>query len=192
VGAAVRHLRFGLIALLAACAQPEVPAMYAGDAATPPPGTIVFVRPPSPCDTTDHARIVAADGRFVGALGPGTWFAVQNYTGDQIFYVWPGLDLRLELHPEFQPVDVVHVRAGERKTTYIGVRVHEHLKLKCWKYATFRFTRPAPQDAERWMHDGRELVADRAEGQAVLVRDADVTRAYLQMAKDKQARRGDE
>ncbi len=184
--------RVGVLLFFAACSPPAVPAMHPplqpGDPIAPPPHTIVFVRPPSPCDTSDHARVVDADGRFLGALGSGTWFAAPRPPGEQVYYVWPGLDLRLEMQPELQPVDVIHVTAGEGKTTYVGVRVFEHEKLECGKYAVFRFTRPHADDAERWRKDGRELVTDHAEGDALLARDADVTRAYMEMAKAKQER----
>jgi hypothetical protein len=148
-------------------------------------GTIVFVRSPSACDTSDFARVVDADGRFVGVLGPGTYFAVPNTPGEQIFYVWPGLDLRLDLHPEFHPVDMIRVRAGEGDTTYVGVRVHVYHKLKCFKYAVYHFTRPTPDELAEWMPNARELVPDAQEGSSLLERDGDVTRAYMAMAREK-------
>lgn len=169
--------------LVAACAKPVVPAMHGGEGLAPPPGTIVFVRPPSPCDTTDHARIVDAEGHFIGALGSGTWFSVANVPGEQTFYVWPGLDLRLQKYPEFQPVGAIKVRAGEDRVTYVGVRVSERHERQCWKYAVFHFTRPDAAEAEHWMGAAHELVPDRAEGDALLARDADVSRAYMEMSR---------
>ncbi len=162
--------------------------MHAGSAPHGP-GTIVFVRPPSACDTSDHARIVDGDGRFVGVLGSGTFFAAPSAPGEQDFYVWPGLDLRLDLDPEFHPVDVIRIRAHEGRTTYVGVRVREYQKLRCSKYAVFHFTRPNDDEAGEWLQTARELVPDGVEGSGLLERDGDVTRAYLEMAREKRARR---
>ena len=58
-----------------------------------------------------------------------------------------------------------------------------------WKYAVFHFTRPTEEEAAQWMQNASELVPDRAEGDALLERDADVTRAYLGMGREKLAHR---
>jgi hypothetical protein len=163
--------------------------MHPASTGTPPPGTIVFVRPPSACDTSDHARVVDSEGRFVGALGPGTWFTAPNLPGEQVFYVWPGMDLRLDMHPEFHPVDVIRIRSDADKPIYVGVRVREMQKLHCWKYAVFHFTRPAEEEVSQWLQNARELSPDRAEGDALLNRDAEVTQAYLGMGREKKVHR---
>jgi hypothetical protein len=180
-----------LAVLAAGCAPAEIPAMHPGTGPAPGPsrGRIVFVRPASPCDTTDHARIVDDEGHFVGFLGSGSWFSLPVAPGERTFAVWPGLDLRSNLRPEFAPIDVVSVSVEAGETVHLGVRLRNEQSHHCAKYAIFRFARPEPGEIEDWMHVTRELVPDAAEGQASLDRDAELTHAYLEMAKRRFGRR---
>lgn len=82
----------------------------------------------------------------------------------------------------------MHVRSGE--TTYIGVRVLQGFKLSCAQEAVFHFGRPQAEDAETWAQAAHPWTPDPDEGRALFARAADVTRAYLAMARAKlEARR---
>jgi hypothetical protein len=178
-----------LLGLSVACAKPPVPAMHAG-AVPPTPGwpTVVFVRPPSACDTGDHARIVDEEGRFVGVLGSGTSFSLPVAPGQHTFFVWPGMDLR-DLYPGPHPVDVVTIAAEDpARPTVLAVKIPHEAKLLCKKYAVYAFVRPAPDEAAQWLEDATELTPDPVAGRTLLEQDTG-TREYLERARAKQAAR---
>lgn len=147
-------------------------------------GTILFVRPASACDTSDHARVVDEEGRFVATLAPATSFVAVVEPGRHVYYVWPGMDVR-DIHPNGQAVDVISVNAPADETKYVGVRTAQFEKLKCPKYAVFRFAKPSKAQAEEWLAEAQELVPDPDEGKALLDHDGEATRGYLEMARAK-------
>jgi hypothetical protein len=174
-----------ILGVLALSCAPSVPAMHAG---TAPPlaghGRVVFVRPSSPCDRADHARIVDLDGRFVGALGPGTWFQAP-LDEEKVFAVWSSIDYRTGKAPGIRPVDVVRVAPSASGTTFITVELGVSPVGRRCTNSLFRFSRVADAESEASIRNARELVPDPAAGQALLEEDADVTRAYLEMARER-------
>src|SRR3954468_11860456 len=91
------------------CSRPNAPAMAPlanremGPIA-PGMARIVFVRPATACDTSDHAVVVDESGKFIANLTGGTAFSADVAPGPHAFFVWPGVDMRTEKVENFRPV----------------------------------------------------------------------------------------
>jgi len=179
-------MRYAVLLTLAACAVPPAPAMNAATPAAPPSGkaVVVFVRPASACDTSDHARVVDEHGAFAGALGPDTSFTLAVEPGAHHFFVWPGLDLTTPLVPQYAPVDAVRVDVEAGETTFVAVRPVKSRSLSCGRNAIYAFERPDAARADEWIARAKPLAPDREAGALLLARDPATTQ-YLALARRK-------
>ena len=185
-----------LLAATTGCGAGVAPAMKAtaephfADKA-PGKARVVFARPSGGCDTFDHAVIVDESGAFVGALAPDTEFAVDVAAGRRAFFVWPGMDLRSEKTPSFQPVGVIDLELREDATRSVDVAVvtPHGGRGHCYRYAVFGFEKSATAADVAPRAGLRVVEPDIAAGQAYLRQKKEVSGAYFLMARDILAQR---
>jgi hypothetical protein len=159
-----------------------------GTAASPGAAKIIVVRPVTACDTADHAVLVDEAGGFVGTLAPGTALALDVPPGRHAFFVWPGMDLRSEREPVYQPIGVLDATWAAGQTRFVRVDVVRPREGRghCYHYAVFQFARAEPSET---LEGQQCLVPDAAAGQALLRSKRDVTATYFTLARDDLDRR---
>jgi hypothetical protein len=186
-----------MAAFLLGCER-EVPPAMAPAATLPPlsPGnaSVVFVRPTSPCDTSDYSIIVDERGRFVGSTSPGSRAAVSVAPGTHVFYSWSNSDLRIDGLPEFNPVAAVRVSASAEAPSYIGLIVRERQSTvtRCDRYAVVDMFSVRPgrrfwDELPEWLSSTKPLVADYREGQALLNANPAMLQSDLELGRAKLA-----
>jgi hypothetical protein len=184
-----------LALLLPGCGREIPPAMTLATSATPvDPGaaTVVFVRPLSPCDTSDYSIVADEAGHFVGNVAPGTQLAVPVSPGPHVYYAWSNRDLRVAREPNFNPVGAarVNARASEARYVALVVRTREASTSRCWRWAIVDL-RSVPRDGPfadevlSWTRSTKLLTADQASGQATLDADPLLLQSNLELGSRK-------
>jgi hypothetical protein len=168
---------------LAACAEPAVPAMHPvnGARVSPPtaPGeaSVVFVRPPSSCDTVESPRVVDENGHFVGNAGSNTTFVARVPAGRHAFYVWPHQDPRTPRYLTQNQVDALVVDAAAGGVAHVAILIPKGPSLRCARGAPpYELVSQDESDASRaefesWRRDATPMQADAEAGEHDLQRD---------------------
>jgi hypothetical protein len=179
---------------LAACAQPIVPAMHQLHGALPeaaPPGEarIVFVRPPSSCDTSDYPKIVDENGRFIANAGQNTSFVVTVPPGRHTFYAWPRDDLRMAKYPGYNPVAALQVDTVAGELSRVAILILKGPSLSCrprapaYELASYDASDAARAKFESWRRDATPMVADVEAGERDLWQRPDLVCDYLEAGR---------
>ena len=175
---------------LAGCSVPCIPAMHPADGAPRPAGageaSVVFVRPPSSCDTSDYPTIVDENGRFVGNAGSNASFVVRVPAGRHTFYAWPNIDFRAARYPDYDPVGAIVVDATAGGISRVAIVVPKGPSLRCG--ATFELVAGGESDGARaefeaWRHDATLVQPDTDAGDDDLRRNAPLVCAHLEAGR---------
>jgi hypothetical protein len=170
--------------------------MHPVTSATPEPANdsaVVFVRPHTPCDTSDYSIIVDEHGRFVGNLTPGTKMTVPVSPGNHVFYAWGDRDVRFARGPNSNPVTAVRVQLRASETEYVALEVEtvdEATVTRCWPYAVVAMHRldssgARSEDLHHWLDSSKLLAADRDAGQSALDRNPALLQSHLELGQAK-------
>jgi hypothetical protein len=118
-------LSFAAFAATSGCSVVS-PYMHAVDRATvalrPDEAAVVFVRPPSACDTSGWFTVVDERGAYVGDSMPESNFTVAVPAGEHTFIAWePYGELHLQRYPWLNQVGAVHGRFDPGATYFVDV-----------------------------------------------------------------------
>jgi hypothetical protein len=178
---------------LAACSEPVVPAMHpaSGSPLSRPAGpgeaSVVFVRPPSSCDTVEDASIVDENGHFVGNAGANTTFAVTLPAGRHAFYVWPHVEPRPGPYSNSLPVAAVLLDTKAGDVARIAILVPKGRSLRCnvsgYELAAAAGDNSARAELESWSHEARPLQPDAEAGERDLERNRPLVCAHVELGR---------
>jgi hypothetical protein len=180
---------------LVGCSEPRVPAMHpANGAQVPPPpapgdASVVFVRPPSSCDSIDYPRIVDENGHFVGNAGSNTTFVVTVPAGRHAFYALPSSFLRITAH---SPVSALLVDATEGGVAHVAIVRRKGSSLRCnvlpaYELVAHDDTDAARAEFESWTREATPMQPEREAGERDLRRDSDFVCAYVEAGRQRLA-----
>jgi hypothetical protein len=179
-------------AVLAGCNH-ELPPATTIAASLPGPagndGSVVFVRPSSPCDTSGYSIVVDEHGRFVGNVDPGTQIAASVAPGPHVFYAWSSLDLRVEAVPAFNTVAAARVEVAPGQTQHVALIVNRPT-YNCLDWAVVDLRVIGQSDAywdelQEALHTAQPVNVDVPAGQATLDAKPALLREYLEMGHTK-------
>jgi hypothetical protein len=160
-------------------------ASAAVPSATP---TVVFVRPESPCDTSDYSVVVDERGRFIGNVAAGTQVVVPVSPGRHVFYSWSDRDLRFDKLPEFNPVAATRVDAVGTETHYVALLVESRGSVvsRCYPYAVVSMQPVTPGDElQEWLQSTQLLVPNQEAGQLALRSNSALLQTHLELGRAK-------
>jgi hypothetical protein len=173
--------------VLASCSARAVPSMHAITASTassPPPAgpgqaSVVFVRPPSSCDSIDYTTIVDENGHFVGSAGGSTAFLVNVPAGRHVFYAWSHIEMPPDRY--YAPINAVALDLSEGSVAHVEIRTAQGPGLRCYaKSLGYALVPRDDSDAARaefesWRRDATPLEPDVEAGE----RDLNETRSVV-------------
>ena len=184
--------------LLSGCAREVPPAMTPSASLLAPPAgqaAVVFVRPLSPCDTSEYSIVVDDHGRFVGNVAPGTQIVVPITPGTHVFYSWSNIDSRSEREPSFNPVMATRVDARGEGPQYVAliVQMQDSTVTRCNAYSHVSMHRVRPgqrddtlwSDLQEWLRSTQPLVANQPAGQATLNANPALLQTHLELGHAK-------
>ncbi len=180
---------------LGACSEPMVPAMHpAGGSplsrpAGPGEASVVFVRPPSSCDTIQYASIVDENGHFVGNAGSNTTFTVTLPAGPHAFYVWPHVEPRPGAYSNYLPVAAVALDTKAGDVARVAILVPKGPSLRCnvpgYDLALADGDDSARAELESWTREARQLQPDTEAGERDLERIRPLVCAHVEMGRQR-------
>ncbi len=153
---------------------------------TPGMARVVFVRPASACDTSDHAVVVDENGKFIANLSGGTAFAADVAPGRHAFFLWPGMDLRSEKVAGFRPVSVFDLQLQSEASSVVKIDVAAPTegRGRCYSQSVFVWEREQATLDEGALSELRFMDADPRAGDAYLHERKELSAAYFEMAHD--------
>jgi hypothetical protein len=154
--------------------------------------TVVFVRPARASDRDDYLVLIDEDSHFVGNLAPGTRLAVDVPPGPNVFYAWNSEGRTRQAHVYYawnsvgwsarlvpaNPTAATRVNTEPGQTRYVLVDTNAIDAL-----AAVPAGAPAG-DLEAALRETKQVVADRAAGQAMLDRQPLGVRERVAMGQD--------
>lgn len=178
---------------LAACAEPKVRAMDPASGspllrpAGPGEASVVFVRPPSSCDTVEYASIVDENGHFVGNAGSNTMFAVTVPAGPHAFYAWPHGDLQPGTYSSYRPVAAVLLDTKAGDVARVAILIPKGPSLRCnvpgYELAVADGDDSARAEIESWSRKARPLQPDTEAGERDLERNRPLVCARVEKGR---------
>lgn len=171
------------------CARPNAPAMaprVTREITPVAPGMarVVFVRPATACDTSDHAVVVDESGKFVANLTGGTAFAADVAPGRHAFFLWPGIDMRTDKVDNFRPVSVIELQPASETSSVVRIDVATPVEGRghCYQQSVFFFEKPAKELDADSLKGSRLVESDQQAGDAYLRERKELSGAYFEMA----------
>jgi hypothetical protein len=180
---------------LAGCSQPIVPAMHPAGAAplsrpaAPGEASVVFVRPPSSCDTIEYPKIVDENGHFVGNAGPNTSFVVTVPAGRRAFYAWPNVDPRTAKYPTNHAVGAVLVDAPAGSVGHVAILIPKGPSLRCFSgtppygLVAYDESDAARAEFESWRRDATPMEPETEAGERDLERNPGLVCANIEAGR---------
>ena len=145
---------------------------------------VVFVRPATACDTSDHAVVVDESGKFIANLTGGTAFAADVAPGRHAFFLWPGIDMRTDKVDNFRPVSVIELQQEPETSSVVRIDVVTPVEGRghCYQQSVFFFEKPVKELDSDALSGTRLVDSDQQAGDAYLRERKELSAAYFEMA----------